>query len=72
MGQTLTYTLERDSLKTVTIYEQLWVDKIGNQYKISGSGNYDLKGGMIVNYIINNASDNSLYEKGIHRFIHLN
>jgi len=65
-GQKLIYTLTKDTSMNIQIKEQNWIDKSGKEYLISGSGKYDIKGNMIVNYQIR--YNGIIYESGIHTF----
>jgi len=65
-GQTVEYTISKDSTMAVEIVEQDWVDKSGQDYKISGKGTYDFNGNLIVNYSV--FKNGLLYEEGTHTF----
>jgi len=69
VGQSLIYTISKDASMKVEIIEQNWIDKNGQEYKISGKGTYDLQGNMIVNYTV--LQNGSIYEEGVHTFTHL-
>ena len=68
-GQTLLYTFHKDSTRKVEIIEQDWLDKTGQQYKISGEGTFDYFGKITMNYTVSRAD--TVYEKGVHEFIPL-
>ena len=64
--QSVIYRIYKDSTQKVEIPVQNWIDKAGNEYKISGQGTYSLDGSMIVKYTI--LRSDTLYEEGTHTF----
>ena len=60
------FTILKDVNRTINIEEQDWTDRKGMSYHISGSGNYDSNGKIIIQYKMLEAESDTLYESGTH------
>lgn len=64
-GQYVPFVFVQDETFSVSIPDDTeWTDLLGNKYKISGSGTYDLQGNFSINFVMKEFSTDKEYQSG--------
>ena len=64
-GQYVSFAFVQNETQAVSIADDTeWTDKLGNKYKISGNGTYDLQGNFSIDFVMKDFATDAVYQSG--------